>query len=55
MTDAVFQSDFLKTMQARGYIHQITHPTELDAAAKCGVVTGYIASTPRHRACTSAI
>ncbi|PZO00490.1 MAG: tyrosine--tRNA ligase [Alphaproteobacteria bacterium] len=42
MTDAAFQSDFLKTMQARGYIHQITHPTELDAAAKAGVVTGYI-------------
>ncbi|MGV9009636.1 tyrosine--tRNA ligase [Brevundimonas sp.] len=42
MTDAAFQSDFLKTMQARGYIHQITHPTELDAAARAGVVTGYI-------------
>lgn len=42
MTDTAFQSDFLKTMQARGYIHQITHPTELDAAAKAGVVTGYI-------------
>ncbi|WP_296168637.1 tyrosine--tRNA ligase [uncultured Brevundimonas sp.] len=42
MTDTAFQSDFLKTMQARGYIHQITHPAELDAAAKAGVVTGYI-------------
>jgi tyrosyl-tRNA synthetase len=42
MTDPAFQSDFLQTMQARGYIHQITHPTELDAAAKAGVVTGYI-------------
>jgi tyrosyl-tRNA synthetase len=42
MTDTAFQSDFLKTMQARGYIHQITHPTELDAAAKAGIVTGYI-------------
>jgi len=37
-----FQSDFLKTLQARGYIHQITHPAELDAAAKSGVVSGYI-------------
>jgi len=37
-----FQSDFLKTLQARGYIHQITHPAELDAAAKGGVVSGYI-------------
>ncbi|WP_339928700.1 tyrosine--tRNA ligase [uncultured Brevundimonas sp.] len=42
MTDPVFKSDFLKTMQARGYIHQITHPVELDAAATTGVVTGYI-------------
>ena len=42
MTDPAFQSDFLKTMQARGYIHQITHPAELDAAAKAGIVTGYI-------------
>ena len=42
MTDPAFQSDFLKTLQARGYIHQITHPAELDAAAKAGVVTGYI-------------
>jgi len=42
MTDPNFQSDFLKTMQARGYIHQITHPGELDAAAKAGPITGYI-------------
>lgn len=42
MTDPVFQSDFLKTLQARGYIHQITHPAELDAAATASVVTGYI-------------
>ena len=42
MTDQSFQSDFLTTLQARGYIHQITHPAELDAAAKSGVVAGYI-------------
>jgi tyrosyl-tRNA synthetase len=42
MTDAAFQSDFLKTLRDRGYIHQITHPAELDAAAKAGVVSGYI-------------
>ncbi len=42
MTDAAFTSDFLKTLQARGYIHQITHPAELDAAASTGVVSGYI-------------
>ncbi|MEJ6788011.1 tyrosine--tRNA ligase [Brevundimonas sp. BR2-1] len=40
--EPAFQSDFLKTLQARGYIHQITHPAELDAAAASGVVTGYI-------------
>ncbi|ADL01496.1 tyrosine--tRNA ligase [Brevundimonas subvibrioides] len=42
MSDTSFQSDFLKTLQARGYIHQVTHPAELDAAAKAGVVAGYI-------------
>jgi len=42
MTDPAFKSDFLKTLQARGYIHQVTHPTELDEAAATGVVTGYI-------------
>ena len=30
---ASFKSEFLQTLQARGYIHQITHPDELDAAA----------------------
>ncbi|RZJ01888.1 MAG: tyrosine--tRNA ligase [Brevundimonas sp.] len=42
MTDPVFKSDFLQTLQARGYIHQVTHPTELDEAAASGVVTAYI-------------
>jgi tyrosyl-tRNA synthetase len=37
-----FKSEFLKTLQARGYIHQITHPEELDTAAASGVVTAYI-------------
>ncbi|MBR7619797.1 tyrosine--tRNA ligase [Phenylobacterium sp. 20VBR1] len=37
-----FKSDLLRTMQARGYIHQITHPVELDEAAGKGIVTGYI-------------
>jgi len=40
--DTVFKSDLLRSMQARGYIHQITHPAELDAAAASGIVTGYI-------------
>ena len=42
MTDHAFKSDFLKTLSQRGYIHQITHPVELDAAAASGVVSGYI-------------
>ncbi|WP_293676665.1 tyrosine--tRNA ligase [uncultured Phenylobacterium sp.] len=42
MSEAAFKSTFLQTMQARGYIHQITHPVELDAAAASGIVTAYI-------------
>jgi tyrosyl-tRNA synthetase len=42
MTEHAFKSDFLKTLQARGYIHQITHPEELDVAASLGPITGYI-------------
>jgi tyrosyl-tRNA synthetase len=42
MTDVAFKSDFLRVMQERGYIHQISHPEELDEAASKGVVTGYI-------------
>ena len=37
-----FKSTFLQLMQERGYIHQITHPEELDEAASNGVITGYI-------------
>ena len=42
MSEPTFKSEFLRTMQARGYIHQITHPVELDGAAASGVVTAYI-------------
>ncbi len=42
MSDAPFKSEFLKTMQARGFIHQITHPAELDAACVAGPVRAYI-------------
>ena len=41
MADTPFKSEFLKTLQARGYIHQITHPVELDEAAASGAVTAY--------------
>ncbi len=37
-----FKSDFLQTLQARGYVHQISHPEELDHAAASGVVPAYI-------------
>ena len=40
--EPAFKSDFLRTLQARGYIHQVTHPAELDEAAANGVVTGYV-------------
>src|SRR4029079_15783930 len=42
MSDPAFKSEFLRTMQARGFIHQISHPVELDAAAQAGAVTAYI-------------
>ncbi|HEX3366580.1 MAG TPA: tyrosine--tRNA ligase [Phenylobacterium sp.] len=42
MTDVAFQSKFLQVLRDRGYIHQITHPEELDAAAKAGPVAAYI-------------
>ncbi|MBL8553033.1 MAG: tyrosine--tRNA ligase [Phenylobacterium sp.] len=42
MPEAAFKSEFLKTLQARGYIHQVTHPAELDEAASGGIVTAYI-------------
>jgi tyrosyl-tRNA synthetase len=42
MPEPSFKSEFLQVMQARGYIHQVTHPEELDEAAAKGVVTGYV-------------
>lgn len=37
-----FQSEFLRSLQTRGYIHQTTDGGALDAAAHKGVITGYI-------------
>jgi tyrosyl-tRNA synthetase len=37
-----FKSELLKTLGARGYINQITHPVELDEAAAAGPITAYI-------------
>jgi tyrosyl-tRNA synthetase len=42
MSEQPFKSEFLRTMQARGFIHQITHPVELDAAAEAGPIAAYI-------------
>ena len=42
MSDAPFKSEFLQTMRARGYIHQISHPVELDEAATTGRMTAYV-------------
>lgn len=37
-----FRSPWLQALQARGYIHQITHPEALDEAVLAGGVIGYI-------------
>src|SRR6202522_4206617 len=37
-----FQSDFLRTLQERGFIHQQTDAAALDAATRRGVVTAYV-------------
>ncbi|WP_395684816.1 tyrosine--tRNA ligase [Aestuariivirga sp.] len=37
-----FKSDFLAILSERGFIHQISDPEGLDAAAKAGAITGYI-------------
>jgi tyrosyl-tRNA synthetase len=42
MSASAFTSDFLRTLEARGYLHQITHPEELDAAAAKGPICAYI-------------
>jgi len=35
-----FKSDFLTILSERGFIHQISDPEALDAAAKAGSITG---------------
>lgn len=37
-----FRSDFLRTLEARGFIHQVTDAEGLDALAAKGAVTAYI-------------
>ncbi len=37
-----FRSDFLRTIEARGFIHQVTDAEGLDELARQGVVTAYV-------------
>ncbi|MGB3809317.1 MAG: tyrosine--tRNA ligase [Parvibaculum sp.] len=39
---STFKSDFLRELQLRGFIHQVSDPEALDEAALKGIVTGYI-------------
>jgi tyrosyl-tRNA synthetase len=39
---SAYKSDFLNTLAERGFIHQLSEPDALDAAAKAGSITGYI-------------
>ena len=42
MSDLPFRSEFLRVLQERGFIHQITDPGGLDEAAAKGPITAYI-------------
>ncbi|MDB5448426.1 MAG: tyrS [Phenylobacterium sp.] len=42
MSEPAFKSEFLKVLQTRGYIHQISHPQELDDAAASSIVPAYV-------------
>jgi tyrosyl-tRNA synthetase len=37
-----FKSDFLRVLDERGFIHQVSDPEGLDAAAKSGRITAYV-------------
>jgi tyrosyl-tRNA synthetase len=39
---AKFRSDFLRTLDERGFIHQVTDPGGLDEKARTGCVTAYV-------------
>jgi tyrosyl-tRNA synthetase len=42
MSDATFRSDFMRVLQQRGFIHQVTDAEGLDAKARDGRVVAYI-------------
>src|SRR5688500_15699223 len=37
-----FKSDFLRVLDERGFIHQVSDPEGLDAAARSGRITAYV-------------
>ncbi|MEM7006730.1 MAG: tyrosine--tRNA ligase, partial [Pseudomonadota bacterium] len=37
-----YTSDFMRTLDARGFLKQVTHPEELDAYCKTGKQVAYI-------------
>jgi tyrosyl-tRNA synthetase len=39
---SAYKSDFLNILAERGFIHQVSEPDALDAAAKAGSIAGYI-------------
>ena len=39
---SAYKSEFLNTLAERGFIHQVSEPEALDAAARAGCITGYI-------------
>jgi len=39
---SAYKSEFLNILAERGFIHQVSEPEALDAAAKAGAITGYI-------------
>ena len=39
---SAYKSDFLNILAERGFIHQVSEPEALDAAAKAGPIAGYI-------------
>ena len=39
---SAYKSEFLNILAERGFIHQLSEPEELDAAARAGSITGYI-------------
>ena len=39
---SAYKSDFLRVLDERGFIHQLSDPEGLDAAARAGSITAYV-------------